>query len=81
MDAIICRETCVIPEELEEGEEVVQEETMRRWSNPLIWNEAGFFNVPEDGYDVIIPNTWRVLVDVETAKLRNLDVRGTLIIP
>ncbi len=37
--------------------------------------------IPKDGDDVIIPETWRVVVNAETAKIKNLEVRGTLIIP
>lgn len=54
---------------------------MRLWCNPNNWIDAGLPGIPQDGDDVIIPDTWRIVVNCETAKLKNLEVRGTLIIP
>ena len=45
-----------------------------------MWEEAGA-TFPVDGADVIIPAEWRLIVDVETPKSKNLECRGTLIIP
>ncbi len=69
----VCGESC---EEI--PEEVNTEDDLRKWSDPKNWpNEA----VPADGEDAIIPAEWRLVVDVETAKLKNLEVQGVLIIP
>jgi hypothetical protein len=40
-----------------------------------------FSDVPKDGDSVIIPASWRVVVNCVTNKLTNLEVKGTLIIP
>ncbi len=61
---------------------MVQDLTLRLWCNPNVWIDAGLTGgVPADGDDVMIPSTWRIVVNCETAKLKNLEVRGTLIIP
>jgi len=43
--------------------------------------EGQFDHVPIDGESVIIPASWRVVVNVDTSRLTNLEVKGTLIIP
>eukprot|EP00340_Litonotus_pictus_P012293 CAMPEP_0170537490 /NCGR_PEP_ID=MMETSP0209-20121228/102744_1 /TAXON_ID=665100 ORGANISM="Litonotus pictus, Strain P1" /NCGR_SAMPLE_ID=MMETSP0209 /ASSEMBLY_ACC=CAM_ASM_000301 /LENGTH=2876 /DNA_ID=CAMNT_0010838997 /DNA_START=139 /DNA_END=8769 /DNA_ORIENTATION=- len=45
------------------------------WSNPSIWGGT----VPRDGDDVEVPMSWELLLDVDTAKLGNLIIRGTLV--
>jgi len=50
------------------------------WCNKKMW-EGQFDHVPVDGESVIIPAAWRVVVNCNTAKLTNLEIKGTLIIP
>jgi len=61
-------------------EEVIMEEQLRYWSNDSMWIADGFVK-PVAGTDAIIPASWKLVVDEETAKLNNLEVRGQLIIP
>ena len=51
------------------------EEGLRYWSNDSMWREAGV-EKPADNTDAIIPGSWRLVVDEETAKINNLEVRG-----
>ena len=73
---IECRETC----NEEETVEVENEEVLRYWSNSTMWKQAGL-EKPSDNADAIIPASWKLVVDEETAKINNLEVRGQLIIP
>jgi len=46
------------------------------------WSDSSWWHVPEDGDDVHIEASWRVVVDVQqTAMMKNFEVSGHLIIP
>jgi len=45
-----------------------------------MWEEAGAA-FPADGEDVIIPAEWRIVINEDTPKIKNLECRGTIIIP
>ena len=76
INGIHCRETC--PEEVIEV--VIMEEKLRYWSNDSMWIAEGLVK-PIDNADAIIPASWKLVVDEETARINNLEVRGQLIIP
>ena len=47
------------------------------WSNPMTWKRN---YLPRDGEDVVISSNMRVILDIDTARLRSLRVEGFLLV-
>lgn len=59
----------------EPTEDLSKEGFVRLWSNNSMWPNK---RVPENGQDVEIPLSWRVVLDVDTANLGYLLVDGEI---
>lgn len=56
----------------------IPENRFRLWSNASMWPNS---RVPVDGDNVTIKKEWKVILDMNPAKMNYFYVKGTLIIP
>ena len=71
LNAIICRYTCPPPPTA-----LVSDGVIRYWSQASSWETTNL--VPVDGDTVVIPSTWFMYLDCNTANLASLEVNGIL---
>ena len=75
IDAIICRETCIIPEE--ENDEIVEVDpiNLEYWDVP-----SDLWTPPEDGDNFVVESDIQVVLSADTVALLNLEVKGLIVI-